>query len=139
MYAAAEKVPFIPCKDSTSILGVAIDPCNSIDIDGWKTCVIPRQTVIRVQAAVLPPFDALDLETVVSAAGNSHLIHLPHSGINPCVENIMPSCPLIKHKMYIITSYFDVFPYQPSAIVIQMTNLHFFPSKYVTVVYKTFL
>ncbi|GIY32982.1 ML domain-containing protein [Caerostris darwini] len=90
IYAAAEKVPFIPCKDSISVLGVAIHPCNSIDIEGWKTCVVSRQTVIRVQAAVLAPFSAHNLETVASASVNNHLIPLPHSGINPCVENIMP-------------------------------------------------
>ncbi|GBM16760.1 hypothetical protein AVEN_9357-1 [Araneus ventricosus] len=113
-YAASEQVPFVPCKGQSAVLSVAITPCNSKQIEGWKTCLLPHESRVRVEAAVLAPFSASQLEVVASANLNGHTIPLPNSGSNPCLENITPGCPVKEDRMYIFTFHFDVLKYYPS-------------------------
>ncbi|CAL1294810.1 unnamed protein product [Larinioides sclopetarius] len=113
-YAALEEVPFVPCKGQSTVLGVVITPCNSKQIEGFKTCILPHESRVRVEAAVLAPFNAFQLETIASASVNGHTIPLPNSGSNPCLENITPGCPVKEGRLYIFTFYFDVLKYYPS-------------------------
>ncbi|XP_055930690.1 mite group 2 allergen-like Ixo r 2 [Argiope bruennichi] len=113
-YVVSEQVPFVPCKGKSTVLSVVITPCNSREIEGWKTCILPHEFTVRVEAAVLAPFSASQLETVATATLNGHTIPLPNSGSNPCLENITPGCPVKEDRMYIFTFHFDVLKYYPS-------------------------
>ncbi|GFU07649.1 ML domain-containing protein [Nephila pilipes] len=116
------QVHYLSCRGGPdSVTGVSISPCEAIDIDGFSTCVFRRGARIRVQATVFAPFSSSRLQTIAKTIAGKEEFYLPFSGSNPCVENVMPGCPIKAGLYYIFTYYIDVPTYYPSG----RTNIQF--------------
>ncbi|XP_015914432.1 uncharacterized protein [Parasteatoda tepidariorum] len=113
-YSLAEQVPFQECKSGNNVLGVIIHPCHAVEHEGWTTCVFEHGTSVKVEAAILAPFDASQLETVASATINDHMVPFMNSGNNACIENVVPSCPIHEGHFYIFNFRFEVMKYYPT-------------------------
>ncbi|GFY79323.1 ML domain-containing protein [Trichonephila inaurata madagascariensis] len=109
------QVHYLLCNEGpNTVTGVAISPCEPIDIDGFSSCIFRRGTRIRVQATVFAPFSSSSLVTEAVTHAGREEFPLPVSGSNPCVENMMPACPMKAGLYYIFTYYIDVPRFYPS-------------------------
>ncbi|GFY30705.1 ML domain-containing protein [Trichonephila clavipes] len=109
------QVHYLLCNEGpNTVTGVAISPCEPIDIDGFSSCIFRRGTRIRVQATVFAPFSSSSLVTEAVTHAGREEFPLPFTGSNPCVENMMPACPMKAGLYYIFTYYIDVPRFYPS-------------------------